>query len=98
MKKKIIFNPDKIYVPEPIESVRNGNQEDVTILQDSSIIINGKSIDSIVSTASISGRYEVDEIVDATGMIITPGFIDSHTHLAYCGERSEEFVLRARGA
>lgn len=34
----------------------------------------------------------------AQGRLVTPGLIDSHTHMAVAGERSEEWELRARGA
>ncbi len=33
-------------------------------------------------------------IVDAQGVVVTPGFVDSHTHLVFAGDRSEEFHLR----
>jgi imidazolonepropionase len=36
--------------------------------------------------------------VDAHGAAVIPGFVDSHTHLAWLGERSEEYALRAAGA
>lgn len=36
-------------------------------------------------------------IVDAQGVVITPGFVDSHTHLIFAGDRSEEFHLRRAG-
>jgi imidazolonepropionase len=36
-------------------------------------------------------------IVDAQGFVVTPGFIDSHTHLVFAGDRSEEFHLRRAG-
>jgi imidazolonepropionase len=32
-------------------------------------------------------------IVDAEGAVITPGFVDSHTHLVFAGNRAEEFHL-----
>jgi imidazolonepropionase len=35
---------------------------------------------------------------DASGMVVLPGFVDSHTHLVFAGDRAEEFVLRAAGA
>src|SRR6266852_6875192 len=36
-------------------------------------------------------------IVDAQGVLITPGFVDSHTHLVLAGDRAEEFHLRRAG-
>ncbi len=36
--------------------------------------------------------------VDAARKVITPGFIDSHTHLLFAGSREQEFELRLRGA
>ncbi len=36
-------------------------------------------------------------IIDAQGAVITPGFVDSHTHLVFAGNRAEEFHLRRSG-
>src|SRR5712691_2103970 len=36
-------------------------------------------------------------IIDAQGVVVTPGFVDSHTHLVFAGDRSEEFHLRRSG-
>jgi imidazolonepropionase len=36
-------------------------------------------------------------IIDAQGVLVTPGFVDSHTHLVFAGDRSEEFHLRRAG-
>ena len=36
-------------------------------------------------------------VVDGTGMVGLPGFVDSHTHLPFAGNRVEEFKLRLKG-
>ena len=36
-------------------------------------------------------------VIDAEGSVITPGFVDSHTHLVFAGDRSDEFHLRRQG-
>jgi imidazolonepropionase len=36
-------------------------------------------------------------IIDAEGAVITPGFVDSHTHLVFEGDRAQEFHLRRAG-
>lgn len=38
-----------------------------------------------------------DERVDAAGQCVLPGFVDSHTHLVFAGDRSAEFTSRMAG-
>lgn len=38
------------------------------------------------------------KLVRARGGIVTPGFVDAHTHIVFAGDRAAEFELRARGA
>ncbi len=62
------------------------SKRDVEILIEDSTII---KIDSTV------GDAEVD--IDADGALITPGFVDSHTHPIFSGNRANEFDLRVSG-
>ena len=39
-----------------------------------------------------------DERIDADGRCVIPGFVDSHTHLVFAGDRAEEFAARMAGA
>src|SRR5947209_8706591 len=45
----------------------------------------------------IPNRAEGITIVDAQGAVITPGLVDSHTHLVFAGDRAEEFHLHRAG-
>ena len=38
-----------------------------------------------------------DEAVDCGGRAVLPGFVDSHAHLVFAGERSAEFAARMAG-
>lgn len=38
-----------------------------------------------------------DSVVDAAGRCVIPGFVDSHTHLVFAGDRVEEFTARMAG-
>jgi imidazolonepropionase len=37
------------------------------------------------------------ERIDAGGRCVTPGFVDSHTHLVFAGHRADEFAARLTG-
>ncbi|MDO8390082.1 MAG: imidazolonepropionase [Actinomycetota bacterium] len=38
-----------------------------------------------------------DECIDAAGRCVMPGFVDSHTHLVFAGDRADEFAARMAG-
>ena len=40
---------------------------------------------------------ETDEVIDVTGKLILPTWCDSHSHVVYAGDRSQEFVDRLKG-
>ena len=40
---------------------------------------------------------EADRVVDVEGRAVVPGFVDSHSHLVYAGDRAGEFTARMAG-
>lgn len=42
-------------------------------------------------------KLNPDEIIDKSGCTIIPGFVDSHTHIVFAGDRSNEFGERLKG-
>lgn len=54
-----------------------------------------------ISIGSKDGYYnmigEKTEVVDANGLLVTPGLIDSHTHLVHGGSREDEFYKKLLG-
>src|SRR5690554_7136475 len=55
--------------------------------------------DTIVDYGSMDDiqNLEADKIIDASGKIVLPSWIDSHTHIVYAGNREQEFVDRING-
>jgi imidazolonepropionase len=43
------------------------------------------------------GEAPADEVVELDGRCLVPGFVDSHTHLVFAGDRAGEFEARMAG-
>jgi imidazolonepropionase len=48
-------------------------------------------------TGPASRAPAADTVLDAAGRAVLPGFVDSHAHLVFAGERSAEFAARMAG-
>lgn len=64
-------------------------------LQDAAVLIDGGVIAWVGSAADAP---RADETVDVGGSAVIPGFVDSHTHTVFGGDRADEFEARMTGA
>ncbi|HEY3004360.1 MAG TPA: imidazolonepropionase, partial [Kribbellaceae bacterium] len=63
-------------------------------LLDAAVVIEGSTF------AWVGSRTEApaaDEALDLGGRAVIPGFVDSHSHLVFAGDRAEEFAARMTG-
>ncbi|WP_405681634.1 imidazolonepropionase [Streptomyces sp. NBC_01238] len=64
------------------------------LIRDAAVVIEG---DRVVWTGESSKAPATDNAVDAGGRAAIPGFVDSHSHLLFAGDRTEEFNARMSG-
>jgi imidazolonepropionase len=69
------------------------HDEELGSVRDAALVIE----DGRVAAVERAGA-EADERIDAGGRCAIPGFVDSHTHLVFAGDRAEEFAARMAGA
>jgi imidazolonepropionase len=53
--------------------------------------------DRIAWVGLTSDVPDTDQKIDVAGKAVIPGFVDSHAHLLFAGERSKEFQARMKG-
>jgi imidazolonepropionase len=63
-------------------------------IADAALVIDGAAV---AWTGLASRAPAADAVIDAGGRAVLPGFVDSHAHLVFAGERSAEFAARMAG-
>jgi imidazolonepropionase len=63
------------------------------IVQNAALVVDGDSVVAVERAGA-----DADERLDVAGRCVIPGFVDSHTHLVFAGDRAEEFAARMAGA
>jgi imidazolonepropionase len=95
----VVVNCGQLLTLAGSASARNGAaMRHLGILKDAAMLVRDGRIGLVGTWKEIRGAAEaLTEEVDAGGRLVTPGFVDAHTHLVFGGNRVEEFERRAGG-
>jgi len=90
----LIKNANELITLKGINRARKKEQlRDLAIIKNGSIAIKeGKIID-----IGKKLDYRAEKIIDASGKVVMPGFVDSHTHVVFAGSREFELDMKLRG-
>ena len=64
------------------------------IVTDAAVVLDGATVAWV---GPASEAPDADTYVDAGGRAVIPGFVDSHSHLVFAGDRAPEFAARMAG-
>src|SRR5579859_2165721 len=71
-----------------------GDGTPLGLLREAAIVV----ADDRVAWVGVSARApDADERIDVDGRALLPGFVDSHSHVVFAGDRSAEFSARMSG-
>lgn len=84
-------------------TVKSGaDMQNIGVIEQGALFTEDSRIKWVGSAAEAAQKLEnleciADEIIDCSGKTVLPGFVDSHTHMVFAGNRSDEFARRLRG-
>lgn len=68
------------------------------LIDDGALVIDGDVIAWVGSEKDLPAVYRECETINLEGRVLTPAFIDCHTHVVHGGHRAAEFEMRLKGA
>lgn len=85
---------------EVVTGPADENDETLQTETDAAVVVEDCTVSAVGPSTEITAEYplaDADTIIDASGQCVLPGFVDSHTHALFVGDRSEEFEAKLAG-
>jgi imidazolonepropionase len=90
----LITNIGELITNAPRDAVSVASPGPYAVVRDAALVM----ADGLVAwTGPAAEAPAADSAVDAGGRAVLPGFVDSHAHLVFAGERGAEFAARMAG-
>ena len=98
----VIFNANElITMNTKFGAPRIGeNMSELSIIDNGAIGIQDDRIIYVGTTDELISKFSLNEIktkIDAKNKLVTPGFVDPHTHIIFDGSRENEFQMKLEG-
>lgn len=68
------------------------------LIENGAVVVEDGLIQWVGSESALPSNYAANESHDLGGRLLTPSFIDCHTHIVHGGHRATEFEMRLEGA
>src|SRR5256714_4594412 len=81
----------------PARARRGKEMSDIGILKNSAVAVSNGRIAMIGAASDLRNAYTDADIIDCKGGVLTPGLVDSHSHIMVGKARFEEHEQRAAG-
>src|SRR2546421_4219497 len=76
-----------------------GEMRELSIIRDGAMLVQDDRIVKIGPSDEIEKALPADaKVIDASGRVVLPGFVDAHAHPVFAGDRVDEFEMRTQGA
>src|SRR5437868_4382598 len=73
--------------------------KELSIVSNGGMLIRNGHIEAVGTTRDIERQITPEyRMIDASGNVVLPGFVDAHTHAVFAGTRVDEYESRAAGA
>src|SRR6478672_5689578 len=73
--------------------------QELSVVTDGGMLVRDGRIEQVGPSSEIERALPAGaEVIDATGKVVLPGFVDAHAHPVFAGDRVDEFEMRAQGA
>ena len=77
---------------------RREEMRDLGVVPDGAVYVEGGRIREVGESRDVLRlRGNAGTVIDATGKVVLPGFVDPHTHAAFAGSRHHELPWKAEG-
>lgn len=92
----ILYNIGQLVTAKELDNSKR--MDNIEVLENAYIVANNGIIVA-VGTGDVPQEYlkANSEMIDLNGKLVTPGLIDSHTHLVHGGSREHEFAMKIEG-
>lgn len=78
----------------PVEGLRGDALRSTDIVADGAIAVGGGRILALGASDAVATSWSAPTVLDAAGRLVTPGFVDPHSHLMHGGTRHEEYEAK----
>ena len=72
--------------------------ERIGLIEGGALAVRAGRIVAVGTTAAIDAGYRARKVIDAAGALVSPGFVDPHSHLLHGGSRHQEYESRITGS